>query len=138
MNRGRPSAARAGTLEDEPVTEPDPSDDNQRERTTDRAEAQADRDAPSYGRVTSDGTPADPSSYDYTQSARDALHFAALFARFIQNLRRHCGYDLKYFAAIEPQKRLAPTSTSRSAAPSCARGAPWRGSRRPRRSRASR
>jgi hypothetical protein len=28
---------------------------------------------PSYGRVTSDGTPADPDIYDYTRAARDAL-----------------------------------------------------------------
>jgi hypothetical protein len=63
---------------------------------------------PSYGRVTSDGTPVDPDRYDYTAAARDALHFAALFDRFIQNLRRLVGYDLQYFAAIEPQRRLAP------------------------------
>ena len=63
---------------------------------------------PSYGKMTSDGTPADLDSYDYQQAARDALHFAALFDRFIQNLRRFTGYDLQYFAAIEPQKRLAP------------------------------
>jgi hypothetical protein len=63
---------------------------------------------PSYGKVTSDGTPVDPGSYDYVAAARDALHFAALFDRFIQNLRRYCGYDLQYFAAIEPQRRLAP------------------------------
>ena len=63
---------------------------------------------PSYGKVTSDGTPADPGSYDYTRASRDALHFAALFDRFIQNLRRFCGHDLQYFAAVEPQKRLAP------------------------------
>ena len=63
---------------------------------------------PSYGKVTSDGTPVDPDSYDYTRAARDALHFAALFDRFIQNLRRFCGYDIQYFAAVEPQKRLAP------------------------------
>ncbi|MGZ5997616.1 MAG: replication initiator, partial [Isosphaeraceae bacterium] len=50
----------------------------------------------------------DPDTYDYTQAARDALHFAALFDRFIQNLRRYTGYDLQYFAAIEPQRRLAP------------------------------
>ena len=37
--------------------------------------------------------------YDYTRAARDALHFAALFDRFIQNLRRFCGFDLQYFAA---------------------------------------
>ena len=63
---------------------------------------------PSYGKVTSDGTPADPDRYDYTRAARDALHFAALFDRFMQNLRRFCGYDVQYFAAVEPQKRLAP------------------------------
>ncbi len=37
-----------------------------------------------------------------------ALHFAALFDRFVQNLRRFVGYDVQYFAAIEPQRRLAP------------------------------
>jgi hypothetical protein len=63
---------------------------------------------PSYGRVDQDGTPADPRSYNYDRAARDALTFAALFDRFIQNLRRYLGYDLQYFAAIEPQKRLAP------------------------------
>ena len=63
---------------------------------------------PSYGKVTSDGTPVNPDSYDYQQAARDALHFAALFDRFIQNLRRYVGYDVQYFAAIEPQRRLAP------------------------------
>jgi hypothetical protein len=47
----------------------------------------------SYGRVGEDGAPADPDTYDYTRSARDALHFAALFDRFIQNLRRYVGYD---------------------------------------------
>ena len=63
---------------------------------------------PSYGRVGEDGAPADPDTYDYTRAARDALHFAALFDRFIQNLRRFIGYDLQYFAAVEPQRRLAP------------------------------
>ncbi len=61
-----------------------------------------------YGRVTADGTPADPGSYDYARAARDAVHFAALFDRFIQNLRRFLGQDLQYFASIEPQRRLAP------------------------------
>ena len=55
-----------------------------------------------------DGTPADPAAYDYQRAARDALHFAALFDRFIQNLRRFLGYDVQYFAAVEPQRRLAP------------------------------
>src|SRR5690348_13207941 len=63
---------------------------------------------PSYGKVGEDSTPVDPDSYDYQRSARDALHFAALFDRFIQNLRRVLGHDVQYFAAIEPQKRLAP------------------------------
>ena len=62
----------------------------------------------SYGKVGPDGTPASPDAYDYQRAARDALHFAALFDRLIQNLRRFVGYDLQYFAAVEPQKRLAP------------------------------
>ena len=63
---------------------------------------------PSYGRVKSDGTPANPAEYDYLAAARDALHFAALFDRFMQNLRRFVGYDIQYFAAVEPQRRIAP------------------------------
>jgi hypothetical protein len=63
---------------------------------------------PSYGRVLQDGTPSDPGAYDYQRAARDALHFAALFDRFIQNLRRFLGYDVQYFATVEPQRRLAP------------------------------
>jgi hypothetical protein len=55
-----------------------------------------------YGRVREDGTPADPGSYDYRRAARDAIHFPALFDRLIQNLRRYLGYDVQYFAAIEP------------------------------------
>jgi hypothetical protein len=62
----------------------------------------------SYGKVNDDGTPVDPSAYDYQRAARDALHFAALFDRLIQNLRRCLGYDVQYFGAVEPQKRLAP------------------------------
>ncbi|MDQ2874620.1 MAG: replication initiation protein [Actinomycetota bacterium] len=62
----------------------------------------------SYGKVGADGTPADRGSYDYQRAARDALHFAALFDRLVQNLRRFLGYDVQYFAAIEPQRRLAP------------------------------
>jgi hypothetical protein len=63
---------------------------------------------PSYGRVSSDGTPADQAAYDYQRAAGDALHFAALFDRLIQNLRRFLGHDVQYFAAVEPQRRLAP------------------------------
>jgi hypothetical protein len=62
----------------------------------------------SYGKVGDDGTPVDPAAYDYTRAARDAIHFAALFDRFIQNLRRVLGYEAQYFGGVEPQKRLAP------------------------------
>jgi hypothetical protein len=62
----------------------------------------------SYGKVGEDGTPADPGSYDYTRTARDAIHFAALVDRFVQNLRRVLGYEAQYFGGVEPQKRLAP------------------------------
>jgi len=63
---------------------------------------------PSYGCVQDDGTPADPGTYDYQRAVRDAICFAALFDRFVQNLRRVAGYNIQYFAAIEPQRRLAP------------------------------
>ncbi|MFI7133851.1 replication initiator [Nonomuraea sp. NPDC050153] len=62
---------------------------------------------PSYGKIR-DGVPADPDSYDYRRAARDALHFSKLVDRFVQNLRRVAGYDVQYFATVEPQKRLAP------------------------------
>ena len=60
------------------------------------------------GAVRSDGTPVDPDSYDYRRAALDALHLAKLWDRFIQNLRRAVGYDVQYFAVLEPQRRLAP------------------------------
>ncbi|GAA1280392.1 hypothetical protein Psi02_72720 [Planotetraspora silvatica] len=62
---------------------------------------------PSYGRVNA-GIPVDPSTYDYARAARDALHFSKLVDRFVQNLRRVAGFDVQYFAAVEPQRRLAP------------------------------
>ncbi|GAA2208427.1 hypothetical protein GCM10009850_038850 [Nonomuraea monospora] len=62
---------------------------------------------PSYGKIR-DGVPVDPDSYDYRRAARDALHFSKLVDRFVQNLRRVAGYDVQYFATVEPQKRLAP------------------------------
>jgi hypothetical protein len=62
----------------------------------------------SYGKIGADGTPGNPDAYDYQRAARDALHFAALFDRLVQNLRRFLGYDLQYFATVEPQRRLAP------------------------------
>ncbi|RCG20074.1 replication initiation protein [Sphaerisporangium album] len=62
---------------------------------------------PSYGRVR-DGAPVEPDRYDYRRAARDALHFSKLVDRLVQNLRRVAGFDLQYFATVEPQKRLAP------------------------------
>lgn len=62
---------------------------------------------PSYGPVR-DGVPVEPASYDYRRQALDALHFAKLVDRFIQNLRRVAGYKVQYFAVVEPQTRLAP------------------------------
>jgi hypothetical protein len=63
---------------------------------------------PSYGRVTAEGVPVDPAAYDYRRAALDALHFPKLVDRFWQNLRRCAGYQVQYFATVEPQRRLAP------------------------------
>jgi hypothetical protein len=63
---------------------------------------------PSYGRVTSEGVPVDPASYDHRRAALDALHFPKLADRFWQNLRRCAGYQVQYFATVEAQRRLAP------------------------------
>ncbi|MBA8794028.1 hypothetical protein FHX74_001633 [Friedmanniella endophytica] len=62
---------------------------------------------PSYGAVKANGTPVDPSSYNYRRAALDALHFPKLVDRFWQHVRRCAGYKVQYFAAVEPQKRLA-------------------------------
>jgi hypothetical protein len=62
----------------------------------------------SYGRVRDDGTPADFDAYDYRRAARDAVHFASLVDRWWQNLRRVVGFDVQYFATVEPQRRAAP------------------------------
>nr|WP_232794337.1 MULTISPECIES: replication initiator [Pseudofrankia] len=61
-----------------------------------------------YGKVLGDGTPVDPDGYDYRRAARDAIHFPKLVDRFWQNLRRAVGWDVQYFAVLEPQRRLAP------------------------------
>ncbi|HZM80586.1 MAG TPA: replication initiator, partial [Candidatus Limnocylindrales bacterium] len=55
-----------------------------------------------------EGVPTDPERYDYRRAALDALHFPKLVDRFWQNLRRCAGYQVQYFATIEPQRRLAP------------------------------
>ncbi|MGJ7442204.1 replication initiator [Aquipuribacter sp. MA13-6] len=62
---------------------------------------------PSYGPVHADGTPRRPGTYDYAAQARDNLAFSRLLDRLVQNLRRVAGYDIQYFAAIEPQRRGA-------------------------------
>ncbi|GAB3546924.1 hypothetical protein J2S53_003125 [Actinopolyspora lacussalsi] len=54
------------------------------------------------------GIPLDPENYDYRRAARDAVHFPKLVDRFWQNLRRCVGWDVQYFATVEPQKRGAP------------------------------
>lgn len=61
----------------------------------------------SYGPIRG-GAPVDPDRYDYRRAARDAIHFAALVDRFMQNLRRVLGWEVQYFATVEPQKRAAP------------------------------
>jgi hypothetical protein len=61
-----------------------------------------------YGRVREDGTPVNPDTYNYRRAARDAVHFSSLVDRWWQNLRRVVGYDVQYFATVEPQRRAAP------------------------------
>ncbi|WIX82570.1 replication initiator protein [Amycolatopsis carbonis] len=61
-----------------------------------------------YGPVRGDGAPVNPATYDYRRAARDAVHFSALVDRWWQNLRRVVGWDVQYFATVEPQKRTAP------------------------------
>lgn len=63
---------------------------------------------PSYGKVHTDGAPIDPDRYDYRRAARDAIQFSGVVDRFWQNLRRSVGWPVQYFAAVEPQRRLAP------------------------------
>jgi Helitron helicase-like domain at N-terminus len=61
----------------------------------------------SYGPIR-DGAPVDPNTYDYRRAARDAIHFSAQVDRVMQNLRRVLGWEVQYFATVEPQKRGAP------------------------------
>ncbi|MEV0339649.1 replication initiator [Nocardia sp. NPDC050713] len=63
---------------------------------------------PSYGKVHSDGSARNPEHYDYQRAAWDAITCARLFSRWIQNLRRVVGWNVQYFAVVEPQKRGAP------------------------------
>ncbi|MDN2497094.1 replication initiator protein [Nocardia nova] len=63
---------------------------------------------PSYGKVFGDGAAREPGRYDYDRAAWDAICCARLFSRWIQNLRRVVGWNVQYFAVVEPQKRGAP------------------------------
>ena len=64
---------------------------------------------PSYGPViTGEGVPRNPARYDYRRAALDALLFPKLVDRTIGNLRRCAGYQVQYFGAVEPQRRLTP------------------------------
>jgi hypothetical protein len=58
--------------------------------------------------------PVDPTRYDYVWAARDALHFGKLLDRWCQNLRRVAGYDVQYFAVVEPQKPAHMPTAARS------------------------
>ncbi|MGW4739005.1 replication initiator [Nocardia xishanensis] len=60
------------------------------------------------GAWVSDGSPVDPESYDYARAARDIMHMKTLFDHWIINLRRAVGWDVQYWASVEPQKRGAP------------------------------
>jgi hypothetical protein len=61
-----------------------------------------------YGAVFGDGAARNPETYDYDRAAWDAITCARLFSRWIQNLRRAVGWNVQYFAVVEPQKRGAP------------------------------
>ncbi|MEV6221832.1 replication initiator [Nocardia fluminea] len=63
---------------------------------------------PQTNDMVSDGSPRDPESYDYARQARDTIHMARLFSKFIENLRRAVGWNVQYFATVEPQRRGAP------------------------------
>ncbi len=54
------------------------------------------------------GTPLFPHRYDYRRAALDVLHFGKLADRLWKNLRRVAGYEMQYFATVEPQRRAAP------------------------------
>ncbi|WP_433090417.1 replication initiator [Dactylosporangium sp. CA-052675] len=62
----------------------------------------------SYGPVRPDGSPVDPTTYDYRRAAWDAITFPRLLDRFWQNLRRCVGWNVQYAGCVEPQRRLAP------------------------------
>ncbi|MBW0274378.1 replication initiator protein [Nocardia sp. MH4] len=63
---------------------------------------------PETGKMVSDGSPRDPDAYDYARQARDTIHMARLFSKWIENLRRAVGWNVQYFATVEPQRRAAP------------------------------
>jgi hypothetical protein len=80
---------------------------------------------PSYGKVVSGvGVPADPARYDYRRAALDAMHFAKLFDRWMQNLRRCAGYQVQYFAASRTPEAAGPAPACRAARAHRAKGDP--------------
>ena len=63
---------------------------------------------PSYGRVHDDGTPADPAAYDYQRRPGTRCTSPRCSTGSSRTCAASLGYDVQYFAAIEPQRRLAP------------------------------
>ncbi|WP_246186997.1 replication initiator [Microlunatus speluncae] len=53
------------------------------------------------------GTPLFPHRYDYRRAALDVLHFGKLADRLWKNMRRVAGFEMQYFATVEPQRRGA-------------------------------
>jgi hypothetical protein len=78
---------------------------------------------PSYGKVSTDGTPIDPSAYDYQRAARDALHFAALFDRLMQTFAgsaaTKCSTSRPSNHNDDSPRMFTSRSAARSPAPSC-------------------
>ena len=63
---------------------------------------------PSYGRVTGDGTPGRPGQLRLHRGRAGRAALRRAVRPVHPEPAPHCGYDLQYFAAIEPQRRLAP------------------------------
>ena len=63
---------------------------------------------PSYGADSAMGRRPIRRSYDYRRAALDAMLFPRLVDQFWKTLRRAAGYEVQYFSAVEPQRRLAP------------------------------
>jgi hypothetical protein len=73
----------------------------------------------SYGKVNDDGTPADPAAYDCTRAARDAIHFAALFDRFIQDVCAGCSGMKRSTSAVSSPSVVSPRTSTWLFAEAC-------------------